>query len=561
MLKKVGYIILLGLFLLYGILIGRYEIFPYRTLQNLKYWVEDINQLLPNNPSSKLLETALQRVHSTRIYVHGDIGNGGGKAVYNQDVFIVNRHGELFFMDFLNFEDYDVQVNPVPMGLKSLEEIFQIDRDSPGRRFRVMDAYVEKEDEIYSLYVSHQYFNGDCFTSKLSRINLKKEFHKILARNEWETIFETTPCIFSLSENEDINEWTFPGHMSGGRITRYDEDHFLISIGSYGQDGRPGRHSFSMDESNPYGKFILVNLENGEYSIYAKGFKNSQGLFLDNEGVIWSTDHGLRGGDELNIIKRGKNYGWPEESLGIQYHDQPLYGSQNQGRHDVHEEPFYAWARSPVGISDLVKIEGKKFGIWEGDLLVTSLNGRSIYRLRLNTEGTRVMYNEEIPIGYRIRNINILGDGSILLRTDNNFLIHLDDAGPIYEEFDQNRFLKNNDIARNLSEITFHSADPQELNGRTIYEQSCASCHSLDEDSYDLGGPGLGNLADRQVGTLEGFRFSSVMESSEKLWNEDLLFRFLKSPDIVFPGTNMIHIPLSDEEVEKLTDYLLLLEK
>lgn len=399
----------------------------------MKYWIEDTYQLIPHLPSSELLETALQRVHLTRIYVQGDIPNGGGKAIYNQDVFIINRHGELLFMDLSNDGDYDVQVDPVPMGLTSLEKILQTGRDSPASRFRVMDAYVEKKDEIYSLYVSHQYFNGDCFTSKLSRINLKKERQKILARNEWETIYETEPCLFSLSEIENIDEWNFPGHVSGGRIARYDEKHFLVSVGSYDQDGRYGRHTFSMDESNPYGKFMLVNTENGEYLIYAKGFRNSQGLFIDKEGVIWSTDHGLQGGDELNIIKRDKNFGWPEESLGINYQNQPLFGSQDQGRHNVYEEPFYAWARSPVGISDIVKIEGKKFGMWEGDLLVSSLNGRSIYRLRLNKEGTRVMYNEEIPIGYRIRNINILGDGSILLRTDNNFLIHLDDAGPIYE--------------------------------------------------------------------------------------------------------------------------------
>gem|GEM_PF-876850 len=555
--KKFGFLILAGAILIYGILIGRYEIFPYSALQSVKNWAEQSDgERADLPPTSDLIETALKKIYTTQIHFIEDIPNGGGKAVHDHDVFIVDRHGNIHYMDFLNFDEYEVDVPPVPMGIDSLREFFSLEEDSPVRRFRVMDAHIEKSNDVYTLYVSHQYFNGECFSSRLSRIHLIKETDMVSANSEWEKIYETSPCIFNLSEFENFDNWVYPGQMTGGRVTRYNSDYLLLSVGSYGQDGRPGRESFSMDPSVPYGKFILINEVSGNHSIYASGFRNSQGLHIDSKNNIWSTDHGRQGGDELNLVIEGQNYGWPKESLGIAYGNQPLYNSDNQGRHDVYTQPFFAWAKSPVGISDLIRVEGPKFGLWHGDLLVSSLNGRSIFRLRLSKDETRVLYNEEIPIGYRIRNINMMGDGSILLRTDNNLLIYLDDAGPVYEEFNPALFFENNPIAMNLSAETTYKEFDRPMEGYTIFEQSCASCHLLNDGDFTLAGPHLENLKNRSVGFVDDYSYSTALRESDKVWDRELLSRYLRNPDEVFPGTRMIYVPLSDHEVELIVDYL-----
>jgi len=557
-LKYVALVFIVSTVFIYGILIGRYEVFPFELVQKLKDKVtETIRPGEVQVFEGRVETTALQRLYINRIYLAEDKGRGGAMVTDSLDVFIIDREGGLLFLDLESFEMLETDVPQLSMGLETLRESDLMDRsDFMLRHFRVSGAHIERASENqHTLFVYHQFYDGRCFTSKLSRIKLKKAENRITSESEWEVVYTTDPCLQPIPEGLYEDErWAFAGHMSGGRILRYDENHLMLTIGDYHFDGFKVE-TVSMDPENPYGKFILVNEDTGEWSIYAKGSRNAQGLYRDKDGVIWSTEHGPQGGDELNIVERGKNYGWPVESLGINYQNRSWGESERQGRHDKYDAPIYAWANS-LGVSDLVRIENEKFSLWAGDLIVTSLRVGTIRRLRPDSTNSRIIYDERIDIGHRIRNINVLADGSILLRTDDNYLIHIDDAGPVYEEFDYPRFMDENTIARRFSTIVAGDEQPgPALSSREIFTRSCGDCHGMDQRM--LSGPSLGNLANRQVGGLENYRYSAALERSDRVWNHELLSQYILAPQQVFPGTTMAGVNLSDEELRLLVEYLL----
>jgi len=89
-----------------------------------------------------------------------------------------------------------------------------------------------------------------------------------------------------------------------------------------------------------YGKTILIHLDDGTSEIYSLGHRNPQGLYVTPEGAIWSTEHGPQGGDELNLIVRGANYGWPLVTYGTDYGSAAWPLSHVQGRHDGYQQPI-----------------------------------------------------------------------------------------------------------------------------------------------------------------------------------------------------------------------------
>lgn len=548
--------------LIYGFLIGRYEVFPFDFLKSLTESEQETIQREQERlfNSEKFSQTSLQRLYINKVGVE-DKADGGGMVVIGKDVIIVDRHGYLFTLDFQAFTKRDIPTPTLPMGLSELERDGWSSReDHNPEKVRVTGAYADPiSDQEINLYVSHHFYNGECFSLKLSRLKLFNYSSEFESAGEWQEVFKTSPCMYPDKdlidvENNNVHRWVFAGHISGGSIIEYDKEHLLMSVGDHFYDGYD-KEIFAQDETNLYGKFILINKETGEYNIYAKGTRNAQGLYKDEYGVIWSTEHGPNGGDELNIIIEGENYGWPIETLGIQYNNNPWLENENQGRHDHFNTPVYAWVPS-IAPSQLMKVESNKFELWDGDLLVTTLKDRSIHRLRPDPESKRILYDERIEIGHRIRNIVELYDGSYLLRTDDSQLIHIDDAGPVYEYFDYDTYLMENEIARRFYELEGSSEETTNLDEKAlVFGRYCGYCHATGEMS--LTGPHLNGLANREVGSVEGFDYSTALENSDQVWDEKLLRNYTRSPESTFPGTSMGKVGLTDEELDLIVDYLL----
>ena len=152
--------------------------------------------------------------------------------------------------------------------------------------------------------------------------------------------------------------------------------------------------------------------------IYALGFRDSQGLAINPKtGVLWTSEHGPRGGDEINAVHKGKNYGFPLIGYGRDYSGKPI--NNDRTAQDGLEQPVYFWTPdiAPAGIAFYT---GKLFPAWQGDLFVASLIGKSVIRLVLN--GERVVAEERLltEVGARIRGVLDGPDGALYVLTDGN---------------------------------------------------------------------------------------------------------------------------------------------
>ncbi len=149
--------------------------------------------------------------------------------------------------------------------------------------------------------------------------------------------------------------------------------------------------------------------------IWTYGHRNAQGLALDPEtGDVWLNEYGPQGGDELNLIRPGLNYGWPVVGFGVHYRTGLAI---HKGTHkDGMEPPTYVWVPS-LGVSGMLFYTGERFPEWKGDMLVASLRGQQLVRLRL--EGKRVVRQETLIYGMgRLRDVRQGPDGLIYVAVD-----------------------------------------------------------------------------------------------------------------------------------------------
>lgn len=149
--------------------------------------------------------------------------------------------------------------------------------------------------------------------------------------------------------------------------------------------------------------------------IYTYGHRNSQGIVYDAERkVIWQHEHGPKGGDEINQLQAGKNYGWPIASYGIDYTGAMVTPYQELPGVTL---PLHQWTPS-LAPSDVALYAGAKFAEWQGDLLVTHLAGKRLQRLRLLEGKWQVMQDYVFANESRLRAVEVAQDGAIWVATD-----------------------------------------------------------------------------------------------------------------------------------------------
>lgn len=145
------------------------------------------------------------------------------------------------------------------------------------------------------------------------------------------------------------------------------------------------------------------------------GHRNPQGATLrDSDGALFAVEHGAQGGDELNLVEAGKNYGWPIITHGVDYSGLPIgVGEAQEGL----EQPLHYWVPS-ISPSGLDFYEGELMPDWQGDLLLGGLSGNVL--VRLDMDGNTVVEEERLFEGRlgRIRDVRVGPDGAIYLLTD-----------------------------------------------------------------------------------------------------------------------------------------------
>ncbi len=221
----------------------------------------------------------------------------------------------------------------------------------------------------------------------------------------------------------DAKPYTTKRHHFGSRIEFDTEGYLYVSIGDRASRDEnpqdlskyPGKiHRFNADGSIPADN-PFVDSTGAIPSIWSYGHRNPQGLVFDEAtGILWETEHAPRGGDEINIIEKGKNYGWNEISYGINYNGTVFTNTTHK---DGMEQPIYYYMPS-TGTCGLTIVSGDKYPAWKGDLLAGSL--RFQYLSRLKMEGQKVVGEERLveSIG-RLRDVKMGDDGYIYFTVEN----------------------------------------------------------------------------------------------------------------------------------------------
>jgi aldose sugar dehydrogenase len=215
------------------------------------------------------------------------------------------------------------------------------------------------------------------------------------------------------------------GRHFGSRIV-FDEEGFLyLSVGDRGDMPRAQRlddHAGSILRLHDDGRIPddnpFVGHADARPEIYAYGVRNPQGMALHpRTGALWEHEHGPRGGDEINIIEAGRNYGWPVISHGIDYSGAAI-GDGIRAQAGM-EQPLHVWTPS-IAPSGMAFYEGEIFPDWDGDLLVGALAHRHLARLRLDAEGRVVSEVRMLgELNRRIRDVRV-HEGLIYVLTDHD---------------------------------------------------------------------------------------------------------------------------------------------
>ena len=285
---------------------------------------------------------------------------------------------------------------------------------------------------------------------------------------------------------------TKKGQHFGGRL-EFDNDNFLyFSIGDRGN-----RNVNPQDLTVDGGKIYRIkddgtipvdnpfyNSPNAKRAIYSYGHRNPQGMFKHPEtGEIWTNEHGPRGGDEINIIQKGKNYGWPKITYGINYSGTTI--TKDKSLPNM-EQPLYYWLPS-IAPSSFEYISSEIYPNWKGSLLAGALVFKYIERIGI--KNNKVISRSKIAedLG-RPRDVKQGPDGYIYVSIENK---------GVYKIIPSKKKIK-------VSKLNNHSI------GKELYEDFCVRCHMTDGKGVKGAYPPLANadyLLNKRIESIKAVKY------------------------------------------------------
>ncbi len=495
---------------------------------------QQIRKLISTAIRGRVIQSNLYNIAVKTLPIPGE-GRDGGISALDDGLLLANRLGAMWFVTAAR------ELRPLSLRIPVNFEEFANDPYNKAiilrEQFGVKDILVQRLASGIRLLASHNYWYPDkhCYVLRVSSMETTAgEIHSGAGalQPSWRTLFESTPCLPLETWGGGVYN---PTKDAGGRLVALSDSDILVSVGRFGvKGGEDHAADYShgpQSYDNSYGKTILIDVKKGTSRIYTIGHRNPQGMTVAQDGTVFLTEHGPRGGDELNRIVEGRNYGWPIVTYGTQNESMTWNANPDKTHHEGFEKPIYAWVPS-IGSSQLIVLSGKAFRQWAGDVMVSSLVAQTLFRIRL-AEGHAVVV-EPIEIGHRIRDLVELSNGAIALKTDDDFLVFLEAVD-----------------AASLTELE------AEARGK-VSAARCAGCHSLTPDGADGLGPALWGIVRRNVASRKGFAYSPALGSMGGTWTRDRLRAFISKPDSVAPGTRMEFIANYDSAA--LDDLLAFLE-
>jgi glucose/arabinose dehydrogenase/cytochrome c2 len=392
-----------------------------------------------------------------------------------------------------------------------------------------------------------------------------------------------------LVDGKELFRTTPPAPTGGPNIMRMmflPDGTLIVGIGCSGQPGSAMVQNLDSD----IGKIVRLNRDgtvpadnafggNGQVArpeIWAGGFRSPSGLALDDENRLWSVDIGPSGGDELNLIEPGKNYGWPLATWGFDYSGRAMSERQSAAGY---ADPVLVWSPS-IAPSGLMVYRGAAFPAWKGDLFFGALVGMSIWRVRV--VNGRAIQQEQLLADFneRIRSVSTGPDGYIYASTDSarGRILRLRPGQPDAAQLAHvaRPFALPAGTATGVGlgavreQLTLHGVMLQEQSvadesvpydparGKALVAERCGACHRYGDIAHGEVGPHLDGVMGRRSGSLPGYAYSAALsnDATRVIWDHFTLVAFITNPLAYYPGTRMAAPPVSYEEAIQISKFL-----
>lgn len=398
----------------------RKYLFPQRLIKIQEKRLIEANKIVPKLSEFELLfKNSLQNVQIKRLkdielsnsnsMQRYNLVNGFYSGIYNEfpgsgyidfsgdNLFILSARGVLSFIDINNINDgkHLKQID------NNIEDFLNLEQYKKTHTLSLKDLFIS-DNKIYISYTEE--IKKDCWNTSVIHGSLNYDNVK------FENLFRSDKCIIF----SEVPAFEF--HQSGGRMIQFDNNNILLTTGEYRD------RSLAQDNNSYNGKTIKININTGDTKIISMGHRNQQGMYFDKEnGFIVTTEHGPKGGDEINIIEVKKindekilNYGWPIASYGEHYKakkDDEIY--KKFPLHKSHSEygfiePIKFFVPS-IGISEVTKIENNYY-------VLSSLRDKSLYFFRLDDK--KLSNLERVTVSERIRDISFKNNKLYLFLED-----------------------------------------------------------------------------------------------------------------------------------------------
>lgn len=289
--------------------------------------------------------------------------------------------------------------------LRTLGSLIPDSRRLNDSRFAITDIAVLSETKrIANLLISYPRLgtSGNCVEVVVDQVRYNRISQRVNRVSTW---FVTKPCV-PISAVQ---------HASG-RFAVIDKNSAYVTIGDLGYS--------DIDNRNKRGDLgSIFSVSANQVTKISQGHRNAQGILLINGTDLLAAEHGPRGGDELNLIKPGNDYGWPFVTYGEPYSSGDYVRPVKTGTHVGYIEPLKYWVPS-IAPTELVQLPNRSWGSWNNQLALGTLRETSIVFISVDSN-YKVLTTEVVEVGQRIRDLEIGLSGNMIATTDEGQLLEI----------------------------------------------------------------------------------------------------------------------------------------
>ena len=323
---------------------------------------------------------------------------------YQDRIILISYNGEIFYSNKIN----EIKKNKLILkkfDVTGYDFNFDPEDDYYFRNIKIRDILIDNDDLYITSNGSQKVDEDNDFSEPQilkGKINLNN------SSIEFKTFYSFDEKIYNISD------WSH----TGGRLIKYKDSSLLLSMPDHAMMGDLKKFTDMVSSKDTiFGKVLLI--KDNESKTFSIGHRNPQGLFYDDKNdLIFETEHGPTGGDEINLIKENNNYGWPISTYGAWI---PGLNFSRFHKKNGFSEPLAYWWPANCAISEITKVDSDFNKNWKGYTLINAClsgsqdQGESLYRWKFDKKKEKLIKKAKYHIGDRIRDLKYHNKEKVLI--------------------------------------------------------------------------------------------------------------------------------------------------